>query len=229
MVWIPCLLSQRAKLDAAGCTWAVFTPVDGRTTMSSESVCQVARSWVDVGSFHTRFGREVYEFYSVSPEYFGYTLVQRWVEDRIALAQRVYSSFGTWWLLRRRLVFVFEWKGAVHSNRRGCQLTQPLEGKLWPASPFPMAGLPTPFHCLPLVPPSLRIYVPSRSEWAIHVMNFRFARKAHDVLSSYATSRHLTVRWRLWSAALSAPGLAPLRVRQLKLLAPALVPQTQDL
>jgi hypothetical protein len=28
--------------------------VDGRTTMSSESVCQVARSWVDVGSFHTR-------------------------------------------------------------------------------------------------------------------------------------------------------------------------------
>jgi hypothetical protein len=23
--------------------------------MSSESVCQVARSWVDVGSFHTRF------------------------------------------------------------------------------------------------------------------------------------------------------------------------------
>jgi hypothetical protein len=29
-------------------------PVDGRTTMSSESVCQVTRSWVDVGSFHTR-------------------------------------------------------------------------------------------------------------------------------------------------------------------------------
>jgi hypothetical protein len=28
--------------------------VDVRTTMSSESVCQVARSWVDVGSFHTR-------------------------------------------------------------------------------------------------------------------------------------------------------------------------------
>jgi hypothetical protein len=27
--------------------------VDGRFTMSSESVCQVARSWVDVGSFHT--------------------------------------------------------------------------------------------------------------------------------------------------------------------------------
>jgi hypothetical protein len=24
------------------------------TTMSSESVCSVARSWVDVGSFHTR-------------------------------------------------------------------------------------------------------------------------------------------------------------------------------
>jgi hypothetical protein len=28
--------------------------VDGRNSMSSESVCQVARSWVDVGSFHTR-------------------------------------------------------------------------------------------------------------------------------------------------------------------------------
>jgi hypothetical protein len=27
--------------------------VDGRTTMSSESVCQVARCWVEVGSFHT--------------------------------------------------------------------------------------------------------------------------------------------------------------------------------
>jgi hypothetical protein len=29
-------------------------PADGRTTMSSESVCHVARSWVEVGSFHTR-------------------------------------------------------------------------------------------------------------------------------------------------------------------------------
>jgi hypothetical protein len=28
--------------------------VDDRTTMPSESVCQVARSWVDVGSLHTR-------------------------------------------------------------------------------------------------------------------------------------------------------------------------------
>jgi hypothetical protein len=27
--------------------------VDGRTTISNESVCQVARSWVNVGSFHT--------------------------------------------------------------------------------------------------------------------------------------------------------------------------------
>jgi hypothetical protein len=29
-------------------------PVDGKTTMSSESVRQVARSWVDVGRFHMR-------------------------------------------------------------------------------------------------------------------------------------------------------------------------------
>jgi hypothetical protein len=75
--------------------------------------------------------------------------------------------------IAQRLVFVFEWKGVVHSKRRGCRLTQPLEGKavvygkLWPASPFPIAGLPTPFPCLPLVPPSLRNYVSSRSEWAI--------------------------------------------------------------
>jgi hypothetical protein len=45
--------------------------------MSSESVCQVARGWVDVGSFHTRLVDEVYAFYSVSPEYLGYTVVYR--------------------------------------------------------------------------------------------------------------------------------------------------------
>jgi hypothetical protein len=33
--------------------WYHKAPVDGRTTMSSESVCQVARSWVDMVSFHT--------------------------------------------------------------------------------------------------------------------------------------------------------------------------------
>jgi hypothetical protein len=43
--------------------------------MSSESVCQAARSWVDVGSFHTRLVAGFMKFYSVSPEYFGYTLV----------------------------------------------------------------------------------------------------------------------------------------------------------
>jgi hypothetical protein len=30
--------------------WCREAPVDGRTTMSSESVCNVARSWVEVGS-----------------------------------------------------------------------------------------------------------------------------------------------------------------------------------
>jgi hypothetical protein len=34
--------------------------VDGRTTVSSESVCQVARIWVKVGSFHTRLFGVVY-------------------------------------------------------------------------------------------------------------------------------------------------------------------------
>jgi hypothetical protein len=43
--------------------------------MSGESVCHVARSWVEVGGFHTRLCGEAYGFYSVSPEYFGFTLV----------------------------------------------------------------------------------------------------------------------------------------------------------
>jgi hypothetical protein len=34
--------------------WQREAPVDSRTTMSTESVCHVARCWVDVGSFHTR-------------------------------------------------------------------------------------------------------------------------------------------------------------------------------
>jgi hypothetical protein len=33
--------------------WYHKAPVDGRTAMSSESMCQVASSWVGVGSFHT--------------------------------------------------------------------------------------------------------------------------------------------------------------------------------
>jgi hypothetical protein len=40
--------------------WEHEAPVDGGTTMSSESVCQVARSWVDMGSFHTRLFGVVY-------------------------------------------------------------------------------------------------------------------------------------------------------------------------
>jgi hypothetical protein len=43
--------------------------------MSSESVCRVARSWVDEGSFSHFFSGEVYEFYCFSPEYFGFILV----------------------------------------------------------------------------------------------------------------------------------------------------------
>jgi hypothetical protein len=34
--------------------WLREAPVYSRTSMSSESVCQVARSWVGVGSFHRR-------------------------------------------------------------------------------------------------------------------------------------------------------------------------------
>jgi hypothetical protein len=61
------------------------------------------------------------------------------------------------------------------------------------------------------------------------VTNCRFPRKAHNVLHSSATSKHLAVGRCLRPTPLGAPGLAPLRVRQLKLLAPALVPQTHDL
>jgi hypothetical protein len=57
MVGLPCLVSQCAKLHVAGWKWAVFTRVSG----------------------------EVYDFYSVSPEYLGYTLVStpRTVLDRV--------------------------------------------------------------------------------------------------------------------------------------------------
>jgi hypothetical protein len=38
--------------------------------MSSESACQVARSWVKVGSLFSQvISGEVYDFQSVSPEY----------------------------------------------------------------------------------------------------------------------------------------------------------------
>jgi hypothetical protein len=47
MVGLLCLVSQCATLYIAGWTWAVFTLCSG----------------------------DVYDFYSVSPEYFGYTLV----------------------------------------------------------------------------------------------------------------------------------------------------------
>jgi hypothetical protein len=52
--------------------WYREAPVHGRTTMSSESLCQVARGR---GQFSHAFSGEVYDFYSVSPEYFGYTIV----------------------------------------------------------------------------------------------------------------------------------------------------------
>jgi hypothetical protein len=34
--------------------WLREAPVGGRTIMYSESMCQVARSWVDVSNFHKR-------------------------------------------------------------------------------------------------------------------------------------------------------------------------------
>jgi hypothetical protein len=43
--------------------------------MSSESVFQVARSWMDVGSLHKRLFIIFMIFYRTSQEYFAYTLV----------------------------------------------------------------------------------------------------------------------------------------------------------
>jgi hypothetical protein len=40
--------------------WWREVPVDGRTTMSGEAVCQVAHRWVEVGSFNTRLFGVVY-------------------------------------------------------------------------------------------------------------------------------------------------------------------------
>jgi hypothetical protein len=37
--------------------------------MSSESVCQVTRNWMEVGSFLHAFSGAVYEVYSISSEY----------------------------------------------------------------------------------------------------------------------------------------------------------------
>jgi hypothetical protein len=55
--------------------------------MYSESVCLVARSWVDVGRFSYAFSGEV-NFYSVSPEYFGLTPVRFLTKQRSAVAHR---------------------------------------------------------------------------------------------------------------------------------------------
>jgi hypothetical protein len=55
--------------------WEREAPLDGRTTMSSKSVCHVARSWVDVGSFHTRFFWSRVFRYRPSPGISGCTVV----------------------------------------------------------------------------------------------------------------------------------------------------------
>jgi hypothetical protein len=50
------------RTGAANYTAVVIarTQVHGRTTVSSKSVCQFSRSWVDVDSYHTSLFRVVY-------------------------------------------------------------------------------------------------------------------------------------------------------------------------
>jgi hypothetical protein len=77
--------------------WQREAPVAGRTTMSSEPACQVARSWMDVGSFHKRLFWVVYVTCGVSPEYSGYTLVCR--RKPLSVILRWYPKTRSEWVL----------------------------------------------------------------------------------------------------------------------------------
>jgi len=59
------VVSKIFQTDVAIYTAVVVarSTIDGRTAMSSESVCQVAHSWVEVGNFHTRLFGVVYVTY----------------------------------------------------------------------------------------------------------------------------------------------------------------------
>jgi hypothetical protein len=65
MVALPCLVSQYAELHVAGWTWAVLTRV---------------------------FSSDVYEWYSVSPEYFGYTVAHSQLNWAILLCDIMHSG-----------------------------------------------------------------------------------------------------------------------------------------
>jgi hypothetical protein len=90
--------------------------------MSSESVCQVARSWVDVGSFYACLSCKVYDFYSVIPEYFGYSRVCYrlhflWLVGRFfyqAVSSGNWANHGSWY---RHQIFSWDciW---THWNRQ---------------------------------------------------------------------------------------------------------------
>jgi hypothetical protein len=56
------VVSKIFRTCAVVCTAVVVarSKIYDRTTMFSESVCQVARSWVDVGRFHTRLFGAMY-------------------------------------------------------------------------------------------------------------------------------------------------------------------------
>jgi hypothetical protein len=70
--------------------------------MSSESVCQVARRWVDVGSFHTRLAVRFMIFTAYSGIFWiyprtmlvalSYTVVEYPLRDRTAPARQLYTK-----------------------------------------------------------------------------------------------------------------------------------------
>jgi hypothetical protein len=60
--------------------------------MSSKTVCQAARSWVDVGSFHTRLVVCFMIFTASVRKYFRYFLVLRHDVDRIKIL--IFFTFG---------------------------------------------------------------------------------------------------------------------------------------
>jgi hypothetical protein len=49
--------------------------IDGKTTMSSELLCQDARSWEDLGSFHTRLRLRFMIFIASFRNVLGYYLI----------------------------------------------------------------------------------------------------------------------------------------------------------
>jgi hypothetical protein len=94
--------------------------LDGRATMSIESVCQVARSWVGVGSFHTPLFGDVYfsiasvREYLDTPSYVP-SRAPRTASTEYMITPRILRSFLSW--LSERVMDAHCSSAAVHRAR----------------------------------------------------------------------------------------------------------------